>query len=94
MLDNFIFIFCRPKEALAREREQQEAEKRVPHLMNLNEDLSLSGKLCHFCKLGRLRLFFIEIFLEFQFCEVLLASICILLPQTVLRLFSFYIKGG
>lgn len=35
---------------MRREKEAEEEEKKIPHLLNLNEDPALTGKLCHLLK--------------------------------------------
>ena len=44
------------KEMLAREKKQEEEEKKMPHFTNLNEDPALAGKLVHLCHPGSLKI--------------------------------------
>ena len=40
------------QEAQMKEKEEQELEKVIPHLSNLNEDPALEGRIVHWIKIG------------------------------------------
>ncbi|KAL4226051.1 hypothetical protein ACF0H5_014039 [Mactra antiquata] len=40
------------EEHMAKEKKLEQQKRKIPHLINLNEDPALSGKICHFIKAG------------------------------------------